>query len=148
MKIYIDIGVECPANLNIWLPHLEEPMKADKIAIAYPELAAIFDGTAKENTLLFYYCLHETEAYLDFIDAEAEEEVAELMGISITEVEIKEDGGELTEGELTKGELTEGELTKGELTKEDIDMFRADINNIRQELDAVHIDVPQKEKCD
>jgi hypothetical protein len=128
MKIYIDIGVECPSNLNIWLPHLEEPMKAEKIAIAYPELAAIFDGTAKENTLLFYYCLNETEACLDFIDNDAEEEVAELIGVSITEVDIKDDGEELT--------------------KEDIDMFRDHINDIREGLDTIHIDTPQKEKCD
>jgi hypothetical protein len=123
-KMYLDTGIECPDTICIWLPHLEEPMKAKRVVTEYPEFAAIFDGSAKENTLLFYYCVNKEEYSLDFIDEDAEEEVAELLGVTITEVEIEDDdnGDQIA---------TDG------LTKEDIDAFKDHINDIRVRLDAI-----------
>ncbi len=122
--MYLDTGIECPDTICIWLPHLEEPMKAKRVVTEYPEFAAIFDGSAKENTLLFYYCVNKEEYSLDFIDEDAEEEVAELLGVTITEVEIEDDdnGDQIA---------TDG------LTKEDIDAFKDHINDIRVRLDAI-----------
>ena len=132
-KMYIDIGVECPSAIKIWLPHLEEPMKAKKVITEFPEFAAMFDGSGKENTLLFYYRVNKEEYCLDFIDEDAEEEVAELMGVTITEIDIKDD---------------EEPVAKDGLTKEDIDMFRAHINDIRQGLDAIQTTQAEKIKQD
>ncbi len=129
-QMYIDISLKCPGSMRIWLPHLEEPLKAKKVAKEYPEFAAMFDGSAKENTLLFYYRVNKTEYCLDFIDEEAEEEVAELMGVNIPEIVIKDD---------------EEPVAKNALTKEDIGMFRSYIDDIRKGLDLIHTRPPEKD---
>lgn len=120
--MYIDIGIKCPSAMKIWLPHLEEPMKAKEVIKTYPDFAAWFDGTSKENTLHFYYTINKTEFSLEFIDVESEEEVAELLGVVITEIEVNDD--------------EEPVATKG-LSEEDIKDFRQHINDIRKGLDAI-----------
>jgi hypothetical protein len=124
--MYIDIGIKCPDGMKIWLPHLEEPMKARDIIKTYPDFAAWFDGEARENTLSFYYKVNKADYSLEFIDIEAEEEVAELLGVTITEIEVKD------EEELV---ATEG------LTEEEINAFREHINDIRKGLDAIKQEV-------
>jgi hypothetical protein len=121
-QMYIDIGIKCPLTMKIWLPHLEEPMKAKEVIKTYPDFAAWFDGTGKENTLQFYYTINKTEFSLEFIDVEAEEEVAELLGVTITEIEMHDD---------------EEVIAKEGLNEEDVAEFRQHINDIRKGLDAI-----------
>jgi hypothetical protein len=124
--MHLDIRTPCPSLLKIWLPHLETPISAKKVAHQFPEFAALFDGKATENTLLFYYKLNIAEQCLDFIDEDAEEEVAELLGVTITEIEmINED--------TQAGDFPEAR----DLTQKEIDEFKEHINDIRQGLDTI-----------
>ena len=130
-SMYIDIGIKCPPTMKIWLPHLEEPMKAKDVIKTYPDFAAWFDGTGKENTLQFYYTINKAEFCLEFIDVDAEEEVAELLGVTITEIEVRDD--------------EEPVATQG-LTEEDVAEFRQHINDIRKGLDAIRQGEENQEK--
>lgn len=78
-------------------------MKARRIARKFPKFAAEFDGSAAECTLSWYYRLNKAEGIFEFKDSEAEDEVADLLGVSLAEEElIDEDstgGKPLTEEE-------------------------------------------------
>lgn len=58
-------------------------MTAKQIIKRLPKFAAIFDGSSTENTLTFYYKKNKATDIYELIDEEAEEEVAELMGVKI-----------------------------------------------------------------
>jgi hypothetical protein len=123
--MFLDTRTECPKSLKIWLPHLTEPISARKVEKKYPEFAALFDGKAKENTLFFYYKINKEEQCLDFIDEEAEEEVAELLGVTITEIELEDE--------------EEAKPISRSLSEQEINDFRSHINDIRHGLDAIRI---------
>lgn len=87
IKMYLKVGLVCPKGLLFDVPHREKPMKAKSIIKKFPEFAKLFDGASEENTLCFYYKkVKDSESYV-FIDVDSEEEVAELMGVKIREVE-------------------------------------------------------------
>jgi hypothetical protein len=121
--MFLDTKTECPKSLKMWLPHLEEPMSARKVEKKYPEFAGLFDGKAQENTLLFYYKINKEEQCLDFIDEDAEEEVAELLGVTITEIQLEDE--------------EDAKPISRSLSQEEINEFRNHINDIRQGLDAI-----------
>jgi len=123
--MFLDAQTECPKSLKIWLPHLEEPISARKVEKKYPEFAALFDGKASENTLFFYYKINKEEQCLDFIDEDAEEEVAELLGVAITEIELENE--------------EEDKPISRSLSEQEINEFRSHINDIRQGLDAIRV---------
>ena len=117
--LYLDIDVKCPQTMKVRLPHLAEPINVTE---AVPEFALIFDGASKENTLLFYYKINKEEDCLDFIDDDAEEEVAELLGVTITELDIDDNDSPIADGELTQ---------------EDTNMFRNYLSTVREGLDKI-----------
>jgi hypothetical protein len=124
--MYLDSKTECPKNLQIWLPHLAEPISARKVEKKYPEFAALFDGQSQENTLFFYYKINKVEGSLEFIDEDAEEEVAELLGVTITEIELANEDAEEPSKPISRV-----------LSEEEISDFRNHINDIREGLDAI-----------
>lgn len=60
-------------------------MRFQSLCKEFPEFVKLFDGQSKENTLLFYWELNIRYNIFEFIDAKAEEVVAELMGVKILE---------------------------------------------------------------
>lgn len=124
--MHLDTRTECPKSLKIWLPHLSEPLSARKVEKKYPEFAALFDGKSQENTLFFYYKINKLEQCLDFIDEDAEEEVAELLGVTITEIEVVDEDAEEASKPISRV-----------LSEEEISEFRSHINDIREGLDKI-----------
>jgi hypothetical protein len=100
------------------MPHRPEPMTAKKIIKKFPKFAQIFDGQSEENTLKFYYKKSKERDVYEFIDLEAEEEVAELMDVKIKEFNVKD------EDELDDQE-------KRSLDKDDIENFKTHMADIR-----------------
>ncbi len=89
-------------------------MKAKTIIKKFPQFAKLFDGLAEENTLCFYYKkVKDSESYA-FIDIDAEEEVAELMGVKICEVE----------------EVDDDDIDKPVLTSTQLDSYKEFMNDI------------------
>ena len=87
-SMYIDVNVACPKAIKIYMPHLDEPIYASRVLKKYATFAKLFDGKAKENTLSYYYKLNKSEAVLEFIDEDMEAEVAELLGVGLTESQV------------------------------------------------------------
>ncbi len=83
-------------------------MTAKRIAAKFPTFAALFDGAGPENTLTFYYKKNKATDVFEFIDVEAEEEVAELMGVRVlSELVEDEDEKANTLKPLSSEQLTE-----------------------------------------
>jgi hypothetical protein len=91
--MFLSVGHPCKPKALFDVPHKAEPMSAKRIARKFPAFAALFDGQSAENTLSFYYKKNKMTDVYEFIDVEAEEEVAELMGVRIL-AEIVEDEDE------------------------------------------------------
>jgi hypothetical protein len=83
------------------------PYTAKKIAMRYPKFAKIFDGVSEENTLCFYYKKNKERDVYEFIDIDAEEEVADLLGVKITESIVVNDDEPLSTTKLTPEQLDE-----------------------------------------
>lgn len=100
------------------VPHIDQPMTAKEIIKKIPKFAKVFDGQCKENTLTFYYKKSKETGVYEFIDLEAEEEVAELMDVKIKEFTVKD------EDDLDDDE-------KKPLDQKDIENFRTHMSDIR-----------------
>lgn len=125
MSSFLAIGRPVLPKAKFDVPHQTEPMRFQKIQTEFPEFAKIFDGEAEENTLLFYQKQNKQRGVQEFKDVESEEEVAELMGVKIVEIE-----------EALKEEEDEHEARS--LTEEEINVFHehmADIRKGREWLD-------------
>ena len=115
--MYLDIKIKVKRAYRFNVPHKKEPMTAAEIEKEFPDFAKLFDGEAKENTLLFYYKLNKREGVFELLDEEAEEEVAELMGVELcTEAYEYEEEAAPEARHLTTAEI--------EKFKEDIDQIK------------------------
>ena len=122
--MYLSIGRKCPLGALFYLPHKEEPFTAKKIIRRFPEFAKLFDGESIENTLTFYYKKDKESGVYTPLDLEAEEEVAELLGVKIKEFVIKdEDADDRDDDELRP------------LDENDIKKFKLHLNDIREGID-------------
>ncbi len=105
-------------NTYFDVPHQPDPMTAKRIIKKFPNFAKIFDGQGEENTLKFYYKKSKETGVYEFIDLDAEEEVAELMGVKIKTFAVKD-------------EETMSDDEKKPLNDEDVENFRAHMADIR-----------------
>ena len=105
--MYLKIRHVCPLDTLFDLPHKDMPYTAKKIAMRYPKFAKIFDGVSEENTLCFYYKKNKERDVYEFIDIDAEEEVADLLGVKITESIVVNDDEPLSTTKLTPEQLDE-----------------------------------------
>ncbi len=79
--MYLTMNMKCPLTAYFVIPYKKEPLTSKKIIKAYPKFAALFDGKCIENTLSFYYKKNNETGVYGFIDLDAEEEVAKLLGV-------------------------------------------------------------------
>lgn len=110
--MYLALKKYCPNDTLFYMPHRLEPITAKKIRKRYPAFAEIFDGSSIENTLTFYYKKNKVTCEYELIDEDAEEEVAELLGVKVKsfvlENEEENENGEL----LKKGTLNDEQLAE------------------------------------
>jgi hypothetical protein len=116
--MYLALRQKCPLGALFDMPHRPEPMTAKRIIKKFPKFAEIFDGEGEENTLKFYYKKSKETGVYEFIDQDAEEEVADLMGVKIKEFKV-----------INEEELDDEE--KRPLDNEDIKKFKNHMDDIR-----------------
>lgn len=116
--MYIDFGISCPPNMLFSVPHKLKPMTFRQIQKCFPEFVQIFDGTARENTMIFYWKKNKDTLIYEFIDSESEE-VAELMNVKIYEGKTEE-------------ELLEERPDNRQLTTTEINNFHEWISDLQQ----------------
>ena len=117
-QMYLALKQKCPMGLFFDMPHRPEPMTAKQLIKKFPKFAQLFDGQGEENTLKFYYKKSKETGVYEFIDFDAEEEVAELMGVKIKEFTLK------NEDDLDDEE-------KKPLDTDDIEAFKGHMADIR-----------------
>jgi len=105
--MYLKVRQVCPLDTLFDLPHKDMPYTAKKIAMRYPKFAKIFDGVSEENTLCFYYKKNKERDVYEFIDIDAEEEVADLLGVKIVESMAVNDDEPVSTTKLTAEQLDE-----------------------------------------
>jgi hypothetical protein len=103
--MFLEIGRPCKAAMKFDVPHKGEPMTFKQLAKEFPDFVKLFDGQAIENTMGFYWKRNKQSGVYEFIDADSEEEVAELMGVQLFEGE-EDDGEEKPQDALTQDEIT------------------------------------------
>ena len=131
--MYLKMRHPCPLATMFYLPHKADPVTAKKIASRYPKFAKLFDGQSEENTLSFYYKKNkETDVY-EFIDQDAEEEVAELLGVKILEEIVPNDDEVFENNKLTTNQLDE---------------FKDHMQNIRHGIDWLNNQSKNNNSCD
>lgn len=79
--MFLKVGTPAPDNLKLMLPHLEKPISVRRAKRKFPKLAEELDGSAEECTLLWFYKVQE--GMLVFKDSDAEDEMAELLGVEV-----------------------------------------------------------------
>ncbi len=123
--MYLQVRKPCPLTTMFDVPHQIEPMSAYEIKKKFPNFAKEMDGGYEENTLSFFYKKNKERDVYEFKDEEAEEEVAELMGVEIYDEEKAK--------EKEKMEAPENRA----LTDEEKAAFREHLTDIREKLKAM-----------
>jgi hypothetical protein len=113
--MYLDKKTKASLDLYFDVPHKLEPMTVKKIMKKYPEFAKTMDGSCDENCLLFYYKKNKETGIYEFQDDDAQEDIAELLGVKIKNFELKD------KEEVTVDALTNEQIEKH---KENIEMIR------------------------
>lgn len=119
-KMYLAVRKPCPLATLFDVPHRSEPMTAYEIKKNFPAFAKEMDGGYEENTLSFFYKKNKETGVYEFKDEEAEEEVAELMGVELYDEEKEKKVEELPENRV--------------LTEEEKEAFREHLTDIREKL--------------
>ncbi len=119
--MYFEIGRPCKASMKFDVPHKPEPMTFKQMAKELPEFVKLFDGKATENTMSFYWKYNKQSGVFEFIDADSEDEVAELMGVQFYE------GGEDNGEEAPPQDA---------LTEDDIKFFKEELHFVNQALET------------
>jgi hypothetical protein len=131
ISMYIDVNIKCPDCIKISMPHLEEPIYISRVIKKYVTFAKLFDGKARENTLLYYYKLNKSDSTLEFIDEDMEQEVADLLGVTLIEKEYVDEEQQMMEY-----------AAKNKLTPEQITAFKQQLDEVRRQLTS-QVDQPR-----
>ena len=116
--MFLAKGKPCPRDTLFDVPHKPEPMTAKELQKTFPAFAKEMDGTYHENTLSYFYKYNKERKVYEIQDPEMEDELAELLGVTIFE------------GEKDDGERPEARP----LTEEEHQVFREHIQDIREKL--------------
>jgi hypothetical protein len=121
--MFLEIGRPCKSAILFDVPHKPEPMTFKQLAKEFPEFVKIFDGKAIENTMCFYWKRNKQTGVYEFIDADSEEEVAELMNVELyTGTVGDEEGLELAE--------------QRQLTQDEIASFKEELAFVKEALET------------
>jgi hypothetical protein len=113
--MYLDKKKKASPSDLLDVPHKLNPMSVKDITKKFPEFAKTMDGTCEENTLLFYYKKNKETGIYEFQDDDAQEDIAELLGVKVKNFVLEYEEKVDVEG------LSNEQLEKH---KENIDMIR------------------------
>lgn len=81
--MYLNRKTKCSSKALFDVPHKSEPVTAKYLEKRFPEFAKEMNGCSEECCLLYYWQRNKETKIYEFIDAEAEEEVRELLGVRL-----------------------------------------------------------------
>ncbi len=99
----------CPPTALFDVPHKKEPVTAAYLMKKFPKFASEMNGTSDDCCLLYFWKRNKETKVYEFIDEEAEEEVAEMLGVSLYNEEEEAEKAKQKYLEETRA-LTEEEI--------------------------------------
>ncbi len=121
--MYLRRKEKCPPNALFDVPHKGEPMTASRIQRKFPEFAKEMDGCGEERCLLYFWVRNKETKVYEFIDEEAEEEIAEILGVRIYD--------EAREKEKAKQKYLQETRA---LTEQEIKDFKEELAFVREQI--------------
>lgn len=121
--MYLNRKDKCAPTALFDVPHKSEPMTAAKIEKKFPEFAREMDGGGEERCLLYFWKRNKETKVYEFIDEEAEDEVAELLGVKVFNEEEEKEKAKQKYLEETRA-----------LTEEEIRQFKEDLAHASQQM--------------
>ena len=113
-------------NTYFRVPHQQLPMTAREISKQFKHFAREMDGRTADACLTYFYKKDKETGIYEFIDADAEEELAEILGVKVMEFCEEEEVD--SDGEL---------IHSNGMTSDQIKKHRENIAMIREGLKAL-----------
>lgn len=117
--MYVDRKRKCHRHDLFDVPHKDKPMTAKRIMKKFPEFAAEMDGVSEERCLSYFWKRNKETKVYEFLDMDAEEELAEIWGVELYDEE-KEKAKEKAKRRL--------------LTDEEIRQFKEELAEVSQQM--------------
>ena len=121
--MYLNRKTKCPPTALFDVPHKPEPVTAKYLEKKFPEFAQEMDGGGEERCLLYFWVRNKETKVYEFIDADAEEEIREILGVKLYD--------EAREKEKAKQKYLQETRA---LTEEEIRSFKEELALVSQQL--------------
>ncbi len=83
MPIFLSASQHAHPAMRFMVPHRRKPWSAKKMEERFPHLKEALDGKSPDAMLTFFYKFNKVENVFEFIDADAEEDFADLLGVKV-----------------------------------------------------------------
>ncbi len=141
--MYLSRKEKCSPRALFDVPHKPEPMTAAQIEKKFPDFAKEMNGSSEDCCLLYFWQRNKETKVYEFIDMEAEEEVAEILGVEVYDEELQARKKERLYMQQVRA-LTEQEIKD---FKEELDLVRRDLQKfIRNTTKASSEEEPGEER--
>jgi hypothetical protein len=125
-EMYLNPRTKIHRNTYFRVPHQQLPITAGEIRQQFKQFAREMDGRSADACLDFFYKKDKESGIYEFVDADAEEEVAEIMGVKV--IEFCEEEEVDSDGELIRSNgMNEGDIARH---RENIAMIRTGLKKI------------------
>ncbi len=91
MSLFLTRNQKVSPNMRFIVPHREKPWTAKKLETRFPHLKEALDGTSPDAHLYFFYKYNKAERVFEFIDADAEDDFADLLGVKVLCVDCEDE---------------------------------------------------------
>jgi hypothetical protein len=92
--MFLKVQDKAKASLKLRMPHQPTPLTVKKVESLYPEFAKQVDGAMSDSVITYWWKLSKETGVYEFIDQDAKEEVAEMMGVNCVNYKLPKDDDE------------------------------------------------------
>jgi hypothetical protein len=103
----LSLGQKAKTSLKLQMPHQKKPMRVSQIEKSYPEFAKQLDGALSDSTIEYFWKRDKSTGIYKFVDDDAKEEVAEMMGVECADYSSED---EEKDDPSTRRQLTDAEI--------------------------------------
>lgn len=121
--MYLNRKEKCNRKALFDVPHKANPVTAAYIEKKFPNFAKEMNGAGEDCCLLYFWKRNKETKVYEFIDEEAEQEIAELLGVKIYNEEAEQEKARQTYIQETRA-----------LTQEEIRDFKEELAFVSQQI--------------
>lgn len=121
--MYLTRKEKCPPTALFDVPHKPDPVTAKYLEKKFPDFAKEMDGAGEERCMLYFWKRNKETKVYEFLDAEAEEEIAEILGVPLYDEEKQKEKARQEYLQETRA-----------LTEQEIKDFKDELDYLREKL--------------